>query len=474
MSHQRRLLIAAIAMFALIHLASGLGLHVQAQEGPRLSIDQVVVSDDSESITVVVSVFEDAGTPVSDLSSFGVALDGEFVEVEGVSAVVNEDIGIAVLLLMDISASMEGEPLAQGRAAAAAFVAGLLRNDVVALVTFASAAPIDADFAIDREVLLQQIGAIEADQDGGTALYDAVVNALLAVSDAPTTRRAVILLTDGRDSGSLSAAARNDSLEAAALAGVPVYAIALGDEADADYLEALAQEAGGEVYEAATPGEVPAIFDAIGATLRSQYVLDLALPSHEEEQRDLLIAVDLEGTTLTSETRFVAAGAVAESDVADGSDGLVWIVVGVVVAASVALATLLVWRWRQRTPALVGGPRHSGAVSIPRPEVAPAASIAEGRLTVTEGPNSGTTVRVTREPLDIGSAAECQLQLDSAGGSPASLHVRVWLQNDRLMVHHLARGSQTIVGERPVEWATLEPGDTLQIGQHIIAFSLAN
>jgi hypothetical protein len=46
----------------------------------------------------------------------------------------------------------------------------------------------------------------------------------------------------------------------------------------------------------------------------------------------------------------------------------------------------------------------------------------------------------------------------------------VWLQNNRLMLHHLAREHQTLVAGRSVEWATLEPAETLQIGPHVIAF----
>ena len=63
--------------------------------------------------------------------------------------------------------------------------------------------------------------------------------------------------------------------------------------------------------------------------------------------------------------------------------------------------------------------------------------------------------------------------LFSYDGSVAETHARVWIKGDQLMLHHVARRRQTLVGERAVEWATLKPLDTLRIGPHLISFSIA-
>ena len=88
-----------------------------------------------------------------------------------------------------------------------------------------------------------------------------------------------------------------------------------------------------------------------------------------------------------------------------------------------------------------------------------------------EGPNAGVEVDVSEGTLDIGSSGSCGLRLDSSEGAVAGTHARVWLKGGKLMLHHLARRRQTFVGDRPVEWATLDPQDTLRIGPHLISFT---
>ena len=71
-----------------------------------------------------------------------------------------------------------------------------------------------------------------------------------------------------------------------------------------------------------------------------------------------------------------------------------------------------------------------------------------GRLTVLEGPNAGTSVRLTGGTLEIGADSTCGLQLDSSEGAVGGTHARVWLQGSRLMLHHVARRRQTFVDDK--------------------------
>ena len=50
-----------------------------AQEEHRLSIDQVIVSEDSKQITALVSVLDSAGQPLLGLTAFNAAIDGMIV-----------------------------------------------------------------------------------------------------------------------------------------------------------------------------------------------------------------------------------------------------------------------------------------------------------------------------------------------------------------------------------------------------------
>ncbi len=116
--------------------------------------------------------------------------------------------------------------------------------------------------------------------------------------------------------------------------------------------------------------------------------------------------------------------------------------------------------------------RAPGNVLV-RPNQRPlqAADAGGGRLQVLEGPNAGASVGLGAGTVDIGSDPECGLKLHESGGAVGGIHARVWLQGRRLMLHHVARRRQTYVGDKTVEWAMLDPHDTIRIGPHVIAFA---
>ena len=473
-----------VAILAFAHLAAA----AAQEESGRISIDQLFVAEDAASLTALVSVIDDAGQPVVGLTTFEASVDETPAALESVNSVVDEETGVAVLLLIDVSGSMAGEPLAQSRAAAVTFVQGLLEHDVAAVVPFAGGVPDQATFTDDRDLLVSAINGLQTESGTGTALHDAVVNGLAMAQSAPIDRRAVILLTDGKDSGTVSTASREDALRAAATAGLPIFTIALGDDTDIELLQALAETAGGSSYQAPTPSDVPAIFDAIGATLRGRYALTLSIPPSEQAERKLRVTLELDGATLTAQASFSAPGAVViaePTEVGDGGSAAVseegggpalgiWIALIVLALLVSGAAGTFVARRRRRPAAspLAGGPGRGIASPVRPVEPTPQSSSSIGRLTIVSGPNAGVSVSLSSAPVDIGADAAAGLPLDASGGTVGGAHARVWLQGDHLMVHHLARGLTTLVDGRPIEWATLEPNDTLQIGPHVIGFQL--
>ena len=113
-----------------------------------------------------------------------------------------------VTLVFDRSGSMEGEPLAQAKAGAQAFVDGLSDRDQLSLLFFDSvvgtpSAPIALSPATRAQVATTLQGVIA---DGGTALYDAVrvayQDAMQRAAQHPGAIHAVVVLTDGRDANS--------------------------------------------------------------------------------------------------------------------------------------------------------------------------------------------------------------------------------------------------------------------------------
>ncbi len=122
-------------------------------------------------------------------------------------------------------------------------------------LTHFSQATIDGDLALRT---------ISADDRSGTALYDAVTLAASDLRKQPLPARVLILLTDGRDSGSF--ARLSDAVHEARAAGIIVYAIAIGST-EPQALETLARATGGRVYQSASPATLSSIYSHVRTEL---------------------------------------------------------------------------------------------------------------------------------------------------------------------------------------------------------------
>jgi Ca-activated chloride channel homolog len=148
--------------------------------------------------------------------------------------------GVAIIALIDRSSSMkavdfpnENGPIARLDAAKATlgrFVQARA-DDLVGLVKFANYPDLDASPTLDQTFLLDAIRSIRpaGAVDDGTNLGDAIILGLGAIRDAPTRRKVLILLTDGRNAPAVPKPV--DPVKAAELArelGVTLHTIAIG------------------------------------------------------------------------------------------------------------------------------------------------------------------------------------------------------------------------------------------------------
>jgi VWFA-related protein len=260
-------------------------LRVTASAGSGELMVEIASLDASESgdVVAVVSVVDTSGRPVVGLTkeNFVAHIGGETAAQAGspapisqITTAVNSNIGVAVVLAVDVSGSMQGDPLFQARGAARTFVEGLAPIDSVALVTFSDGVTPVLNFTTDRGAVSAGLDSLQA--VGNTALYQAASVSAYVAASAQTQRKAVILLSDGVDFGNRSAVSREDSLTQAAAIGAPFFTIGLGSDIDRAYLEALAQGTGGRFLETPTAQGLSELYRAIGDFLRSQYVVTLS------------------------------------------------------------------------------------------------------------------------------------------------------------------------------------------------------
>lgn len=194
---------------------------------------------------------------------------------------------ISLAILFDISGSMR---LAD-RAAAAKFAAYHVLSslepgrDEAALFTFDSRLHEVAPFTVDTRALQGALG--EVDPFGATSLHDAVAEAARHAALRAGRRRAVVVITDGRDTASRMTPAEVSSV--ASEIDVPVYIIATvlpidhpGREeslvrrvapSEAGTVEDLAIWTGGAFFYSSTPADASVVARQVIEELREQYVI---------------------------------------------------------------------------------------------------------------------------------------------------------------------------------------------------------
>ena len=180
---------------------------------------------------------------------------------------------ISMVLALDASGSMKtASDLV--KEAAKAFVHALRPGDRLALMVFADQAVMIHDLTTDRQWALEGIDQYKA--SGGTALNDALVDALgrLKLVDG---RRAIVVLTDGRDENGPGTAPGSrhsfvDVLGTLEQVDVMVYGIGLGPKVDRRVLETIASTSGGESFFPETVADLAAEYRRVIAHLRQRYV----------------------------------------------------------------------------------------------------------------------------------------------------------------------------------------------------------
>ncbi|MGB2715048.1 MAG: VWA domain-containing protein [Vicinamibacterales bacterium] len=140
----------------------------------------------------------DGNTPLGGLGAGDFELRDSGV-VQRIDSVGLEDVPLNVVLTLDVSASVAGEPLEHLKVAARAAVRLLRPEDRVALVTFNDYVTLGSDWTSDPASVAKAIDATQA--AGATALHDAAYTALTLRNPRPA-RALALLFSDGYDTAS--------------------------------------------------------------------------------------------------------------------------------------------------------------------------------------------------------------------------------------------------------------------------------
>jgi len=165
---------------------------------------------------------------------------------------------------------MSGDKIDQARQAALAFVDKLPTQNRLGLMTFnqdiTTRVPLDS-FERNSADVRRAIDKLQA--DGDTALYDAVLAALEALSqDTESDRiRAVVLLSDGQDTASTRSLNEMVNAVNAQRGGknpILIVAVAYGSDADINALNAIARSSSTRV-QAGDPASIQQVLEIISS-----------------------------------------------------------------------------------------------------------------------------------------------------------------------------------------------------------------
>lgn len=270
----KRWMITLLALVGLgVFIPSALAL--QTDRTPQRITITGVNPNDGRTVIVSANVTDATGQTIEGLDVDDFTLSGSWTQagarIVSVESVTDDNLPLAVVLVIDTSSSMAGSPLAQTQAAARAFIEALAPDDTIAVVAFNDDPVLVQDYTTDRAVLLAALDNLPF--GGRTSLYDAGALGVEVADRAPFPRRAVVLLSDGGEFGGASVQGRGAGRDAAALRGVPVYTIGLGFGTDRTYLQELSSASNGQFYESPQPADLAGIYAELAALFRSQYII---------------------------------------------------------------------------------------------------------------------------------------------------------------------------------------------------------
>jgi VWFA-related protein len=289
------------AAVPIIGLLVGIFVLTAIAQEPPFSINL-----DTNLVNLLCTVTDKKGRLITNLNKgdFIVEEDGKPQEILKFSK--ENELPLTLALLMDTSGSVS-EVLPEEKETAIAFINTILtRKDLAMVIKFDHFAKVIQDFTEDKSRMEDAIESVRKTGDG-TALFDAIVLASRDHLAMEAGRKAMILISDGQDSG--SSHSQRNALFAAHEADAVIYSISnVLDRNPNGYgnpgvLKALSLDTGGAAYFIHRTSDFKDIFDQIANELRSQYSLAYKSTNTKRDGKFRAVKITLRDSSLTGRTR---------------------------------------------------------------------------------------------------------------------------------------------------------------------------
>jgi Ca-activated chloride channel family protein len=281
----------------------------------------------TEAVRVFVTVTDRDGRLVTSLTrdDFELRDDGK---PQPITQFDNTPQPIRLIVMLDVSTSMEGNlPLL--RASADQLFARLRPDDVARVGTFGRDVTISPEFTHDAGQLRAALPTYIA-QDAATPLWRGIDQAIAGFEDSGDQRPVILVLSDGKDTSSLTVGhpvSQGEVIDRARRQDVMIYAIGmrsrgprppmgpvgpgslpgllLADMPDPG-LARVAEESGGGYIEIRAGQDLGAAFAAVADELHTQYLLGFAPTKRDGKVHDISVKVAKSGFKPRARKSYVA------------------------------------------------------------------------------------------------------------------------------------------------------------------------
>jgi hypothetical protein len=366
--------------------------------------------------------------------------------------------------VIDTSGSVGRKDLDDARELAVGVLTALPSGSQAAVFSFDDQPQLVLERTADAVAVKAAVDALRV-AGSHTALNDALYDASRYLRDAPGRRRAILLITDGRDER--SAVVLEDGLAVARQTRIPVFCVGVG-RVEERVLRRVAKLTEGQYH--------PAV-----------------LASAAEIAREVVESPEAEAPPPPASPPPAAAPAPRSAEPGPTSppasiSPLVWAAAGFVLLAVAGTIVLLARRGSPAAPAARSRPFRTAGAEPETDDDSPATMIApldvsreelqktlllqeKPVLVVTSGKDLGHAFPLSRgSTISLGRARANDVVLEDVAVS--SQHCRIRPDGDRFVLQDLDSTNGTRVNDRRVKKHVLAEGDVIQIGETKLEFRM--
>lgn len=211
-----------------------------------------------------------------------------------------------IILVCDVSGSMDGSPIEDLKSAVSLFVNDKTDKEHIGLVTFASS--VKDVYGLNATVDELNAAASALYASGGTNMYDAVIHAISMLEAENDAMNIIILMSDGNDGNYHSEESINSNICQPCLNnGIVLYSIGLGSSVDSAYLDTFATGTGGSYLYVSDSQTLAAFYEYLHNLIANRY--RITFKAVDTFTNDRTVRVEIDGDDLAYDERHYTLGA---------------------------------------------------------------------------------------------------------------------------------------------------------------------